>query len=97
MARALSVLEVSSGVVVSRQSGELLRRRRPFSWVVRCLFIGGAWLSSEGESGVRRTEPRRDDRDRRAIARQWRSVGSVVSHAVGELRKTGGMRFVSSF
>lgn len=76
--------------VVSRQSGELFRRRRPVSHKVRCFLAGGARPSSKGSSGVRRTEPRRDGRGRRAIARHWRGgEASGLCHA-GNIRGMGG-------
>lgn len=39
--RGLPTGVMSWVVVVSRQSGELLRRRRPYSSRVRCFFKGG--------------------------------------------------------
>lgn len=71
-------------VVVSRQSGELLRRREGRFLGASEFFNAGASLPSLSPSewswsSVARPEPRSEDRDSRAIA-QW-AEGSVAGHA----------------
>jgi len=90
---------VSSVVVVSRQSGELLRRREGGCLGVSALFDGGPSPPSWSWSSGARSEPRSDDRDSRGIA-QW-AKGLISGHAGaergerarGKIGRKGGRRF----